>query len=224
MSSRQRGPEARRVDDVGARGCANDHAGGQHPACEDGPVSSSAVQVSLVPMRLGPHGADVPALAEFLSSHTFPFHIGRSYTRQEAEASAASDRWSNQETRSYWVVVDGEHVGIASLDDLQDDTPMFDLRLADAHRGRGLGVPVLKALTSEVFRLKPEARRFEGQTREDNLAMRAVFLRAGWVKEAMYREGWGEHTSVAYAILRRDWESGTTTPLVWDEPAAILPR
>ena len=64
--------------------------------------------------------------------------------------------------------------------------------------------------------------RFEGQTREDNIAMRKVMLRAGFVKEAHYREGWpvegaAPQASVAYAILRRDWGSGTTTSFVWED-------
>jgi RimJ/RimL family protein N-acetyltransferase len=68
----------------------------------------------------------------------------------------------------------------------------------------------------------PQATRFEGQTREDNIAMRRTFLRAGFVKEAHYRDGWPVEggpalASVAYAILRRDWEQGTTTPVDWDD-------
>ena len=56
----------------------------------------------------------------------------------------------------------------------------------------------------------------------DHLAMRRTFLRCGWLKEAHYREGWPVEggtpvASVAYAILRRDWESGTTTPFVWED-------
>lgn len=112
-----------------------------------------------------------------------------------------------------------------SRDDLTDPTPMLDLRLAEAHRGRGLCVAVLRAATEEAFRVKPDARRFEGQTRDDNLAMRATFLRADWVREAVYREGWEPgHASVGCSILRIDWESGTTTPVEWEEPEAIQPH
>ncbi|HAN85469.1 MAG TPA: N-acetyltransferase, partial [Micrococcus luteus] len=62
---------------------------------------------------------------------------------------------------------------------------------------------------------------FEGQTREDNSPMLRTFQRAGWVKEAHYRRGWpvegGEPVaSVAYAMLRQDWENGTTTPVPWE--------
>lgn len=68
----------------------------------------------------------------------------------------------------------------------------------------------------------PEANRFAGQTREDNIAMRKTLLRAGFLKEAHYREGWPADggalfASVAYAILRRDWESGDTTSFVWED-------
>lgn len=189
------------------------------------PEMPAVPEAALIPMELGPDGADVPAFADFLASNRFPFHLGVSYTREAAEASAASDRWMNEDARTYWIEVEGERVGILTLDELGDPTPMIDLRLAETHRGRGLGVPALRAATAEAFRLKPDALRFEGQTRDDNLAMRATFLRAGWVKEAHYREGWEPgHASVAYAILRADWEAGTTTPVPWDEPEAIRPR
>jgi len=69
---------------------------------------------------------------------------------------------------------------------------------------------------------KPEAVRFEGQTRADNIAMRKVFLKAGFLKEAHYRMSWPADdgtrvASVAYAILRQDWESGETTSFDWDD-------
>ena len=52
--------------------------------------------------------------------------------------------------------------------------------------------------------------------------MRKTFLRSGFLKEAHYREGWpvtgGQPlASVAYAILRRDWETGQTTNFVWED-------
>ena len=68
----------------------------------------------------------------------------------------------------------------------------------------------------------PDVTHFEGHTREDNLATRATFRRAGWVEEAFYRDGWSvdgatPKSSVAYAVLRCDWESGTITPILWDD-------
>lgn len=52
--------------------------------------------------------------------------------------------------------------------------------------------------------------------------LRLAEIRAGFVTEAYYREAWPADVgavsgSVAYAILRRDWQSGTTTPVDWDD-------
>lgn len=68
----------------------------------------------------------------------------------------------------------------------------------------------------------PDVNRFEGQTREDNTAMRKTFLRCGWLKEAHYREGWPVDggkpvASVAYSIIRHDWETGQTTTFMWED-------
>ena len=61
----------------------------------------------------------------------------------------------------------------------------------------------------------------EAQTRRDNLAIRAVLRRCGYVKEAHYRRAWPDqhgtvHDGIGYALLRQDWERGTTTPVDWD--------
>lgn len=88
------------------------------------------------------------------------------------------------------MVVEDRRAGLAVLEDLRDDTPLFDLRLAEDRRGQSLGAPVLRALTWETLRRYPHVRRFEGVTRWDNVAMRRTFRRAGWVKEAHYRSAW----------------------------------
>ncbi len=45
---------------------------------------------------------------------------------------------------------------------------------------------------------------------------------AGWLKEAHYREGWpvdggAPVASVAYSIIRRDWQTGQTTTFIWED-------
>lgn len=67
----------------------------------------------------------------------------------------------------------------------------------------------------------PRSPRRKAQTRIDNAAMRRVLERSGFVKEAHYRLGWpvegrAASDSIGYALLRGDWESGTTTPVPWD--------
>jgi len=180
--------------------------------------------VSLV--RLDPTGVDRADLVAFLTGEEFPFHVRRTITRAEAEAAVDAGAYRDDEHDTFWLQhEDLGRIGTVRLEDLADPVPLFDLRIAGRFRGRGLGVPALRATTAHVFRTMPGVTRFEGQTREDNVAMRRVFVRAGWVKEAHYREAWPVEgaapvASVAYGVLRRDWESGTSTPVPWDDDVA----
>lgn len=176
--------------------------------------------------RLDPTGADREALADFLEGNEWPFHVLVRRRRAQIEEGIDAGAWRDEDNDTYWVD-DGARgrIGLIRFEDLSDDAPLFDLRLADEHRGDGLGVAVLRAAADHVFTTMPRVDRFEGQTREDNIPMRRTFERAGWVKEAHYRRGWpvvgGEPmASVAYGLLRQDWASGTITSLVWDD----LPR
>ena len=171
-------------------------------------------------LKMVPEHAD--SIVDFLSSNSFPFHVRSSMSRANAAKAVSGGRYWNKQSQGYWIDSAGQRLGMAVLEDLEEDTPMFDLRLANAHRGKGLGVQVVQALCEKVFSDFPEINRFEGQTREDNIAMRKTFLRAGFIKEAHYRMGWptedGHYlASVAYAILRQDWESGTTTQFDWED-------
>ncbi|WP_432135500.1 hypothetical protein [Streptomyces sp. bgisy154] len=52
--------------------------------------------------------------------------------------------------------------------------------------------------------------------------MRRVFRACGYVEEAHYRQAWPTEDgtvcdAVGYAILRRDWRTGTTTLPDWDD-------
>ncbi|AZH82516.1 N-acetyltransferase [Plantibacter sp. PA-3-X8] len=166
--------------------------------------------------------SDDDAFVAFLSAHEFPFHVRRRPTAADARARLADGVIDGPAAAGFWVLADGETVGTVTLEDLEDDTALIDLRLASDARGRGIGSTALPAIVTEVFGRFPSVRKLEGQTREDNVAMRRAFRRAGWVKEAHYREGWpvdggSPLASVAYAILRSDWESGTVTPVPWDD-------
>jgi RimJ/RimL family protein N-acetyltransferase len=183
-------------------------------------VVSDEPRVTLVPVD---PRAEADDLRAFLTSNAFPFHVRPRPTAEAVDARIADGDFDGPEHAALWVEVAGSgRVGLAVLDDLEDPGAMFDLRLAESARGRGLGAHVLRALTDHVFRTYPHVTRFEGQTREDNRAMRRTLVRAGFVKEAHYRDGWpvagGEpRASVGYGILRRDHEAGTTTPVVWDD-------
>jgi len=173
--------------------------------------------------RLDPTGEDHAALVDFLTRNEFPFHVNHRPSREYVESAIARGAYRDEDNDSFWLehTVHGR-IGFLRLEDLSENSPLFDLRIDAPFRNRGLGAEVLRAVTSHVFTTLPEVHRFEGQTREDNAAMRTIFLRCGWVKEAHYRESWPVDggpalASVAYAVLRRDWETGRTTPLVWDD-------
>lgn len=162
-------------------------------------------------------------LVSFLTRNEFPFHVRPRWSRQQVEAAIEAGSFRDDDNDSHWIDhPERGRVGFVRLENLTEDAPLFDLRLDSAHRGAGLAAGILRAATDHVFRTMSEVTRFEGQTREDNIAMRRAFLRCGWVKEAHYRDGWPVEggrplASVGYGILRRDWESGRTTPVDWND-------
>ena len=165
---------------------------------------------------------DRAELVELLTTHEFPFHVTCRLARAVVEGWIDDGRFGDADHASYWIDTDVGRIGLVVLEDLTDNAPLFDLRLATEHRGKGFGADVLRALTTHVFTTMPAVNRFEGQTREDNVAMRKTFVRAGFVKEAHYREGWPVEdgpplASVAYGILRADWQTGRTTPVAWND-------
>jgi RimJ/RimL family protein N-acetyltransferase len=172
--------------------------------------------------RLDDRGTDRAELVDFLTAHEFPYHAVRRPTRADVEGWIDEGRFGGANDAAYWIASDRGRIGLVVLHDLTDDAPLFDLRLATEHRGKGYGAEVVAALATHVFTTMPGVNRFEGTTREDNVAMRKTFRRAGFVKEAHYREGWPVDgglplASVAYGILRRDWQTGETTPVNWDD-------
>ena len=164
---------------------------------------------------------DADELADYLAGREWPFHApGRD--REAIRAAAAGGTYSSETDRAYWITVPGETIGFLHVFELDDPTPMFDLRIAAEHRGRGHGTAAVRWLTGMVFDGFPDATRIEGNTRQDNIAMRRTFVAAGYQKEARYREAWPGrdgrvYDSVGYAMLRRDWRDGTITPVRWDD-------
>ncbi|GLZ80874.1 hypothetical protein Afil01_56810 [Actinorhabdospora filicis] len=158
--------------------------------------------------------ADADALAALLTGSSWPFH-GRPGVDAEA-ARGMTGGFHGDGVRAFWI---GGALGVIRLVDLGDPTAVVDLRIAAAHRGRGLGPAALRFATSYAFAGFPGLRRVEGVTRLDNTAMRAVFTRCGYVKEGHHRRAWPAagtwHDAITYAVLREDWASGTTTPVDW---------
>jgi RimJ/RimL family protein N-acetyltransferase len=172
-------------------------------------------------------GVEADALARFLSDHQWPFHVRARLGAAEAAEQVAGWGLDRPSCRAWWLERDGAVVGLLRVEDLDAAwDPSWDLRIAEGHRGAGLGTAAVRWLSGEVFRGWPGVRRIEAQTRRDNLAMRTVLARCGYVKEAHYRRAWpdqdgGVHDGIGYALLREDWELGTTTPVDWDDEPPV---
>lgn len=154
---------------------------------------------------------DHDALVGFLGGSEWPYHA---VPRLSAGDVAAMD-FVTDDVQSFWMVVDGDSAGLIRLLDLGDidlGSPLFDLRLASAYRGRGLGVEAVRWLTDHLFGNHGALHRIEAVTRLDNLAMQRVFDRCGYTREGRLREAWlsddGSRTdTLLYAILRSDWDT-----------------
>lgn len=160
-------------------------------------------------------------LADWLASDTWPFFLGCTPTKAEVLKRIEDGAFFGEGELNFWVLDQYDNkVGLIELYELDDLAPMFSLRFKSEYRGKKLGPPTLEWITSFVFENYPEIRRVEGQTREDNIPMRKVFNKAGYIKEAYYRmasptEDGGRVASIAYGILREDWIMKKVTPVQW---------
>ena len=154
---------------------------------------------------------DEAAVVDFLVASEWPFHgDSRLSPEDAARVSVAAD-----DVASFWIRQDGAAIGLVrlmDLTDLDDGSPLFDLRIAEGHRGRGLGVRAVRWLTDHLFTTYPQLHRIEATTRDDNAAMQAVFERCGYRLEGRFVEAWlnangTRSDALAYAILRRESES-----------------
>ncbi len=163
-------------------------------------------------------------LIHFMTTNSWPFHGNSDPARELIEKAIEEGGYESDEVKTFWVENDElDKVGIVKIHDLQDDIPLFDLRIADMSRGYGYGPKALRLVAEYVFGLHGKKIRLEGHTRQDNLAMRKTFERAGFVKEAHLRNAWfspkenSYYDAVTYGITREDFDAGTTTPVVWED-------
>ncbi|HET9770895.1 MAG TPA: GNAT family protein [Acidimicrobiia bacterium] len=166
---------------------------------------------------------DFPALVELLTTEAWTYRVKVHLT--EADVVEARDDYGGDGDITELIAVGDELAGFVRAFELGDQKadPQLDFRLRERFRGRGLGTAALHHITALVFEAYPETIRIEGQTRQDNVAMRRAFVRGGYVKEAVYRRAWPDGNGnyfdgIGYAVLRSDWESGTVTPVDWSGP------
>lgn len=182
------------------------------------------MQVELIPYQ----AQDIEHLVDFLIRHPWPFHSGRQSTREAILKSAEKGYYLSEHIQSFWIQAQGKKWGFIRLFDLEDPTPVFDIRLSADARGQGMGTQALMLLCEYVFAM-PGKTRFEGFTRNDNWAMRKVFLKCGFLKEAHHRESWPDEKtgkvfdSIGYGLLKTEWDARTQLPFEWDDEPPVAP-
>lgn len=152
---------------------------------------------------------DASAVIDFLVGSAWPFHGVARLTREHAAAIEVS----GDDVAAFWVRSGDDTVGLLrafDLADIDDGSPLLDIRIAEGHRGRGIGTASVRWLTSHLFDSYPGLRRIEATTRHDNHAMRAVFTACGYRLEGRLVEAWGSADGTRFdtlivAILRREW-------------------
>lgn len=175
-------------------------------------------------IRFSPIDPSDPNLATFLIADPWPFHGTVQHSPESVAKSVAEGAYTGPDNEPHWVWEGETRVGLVVLRELEDPTPVFDLRLASSARGRGIGSLVLDWLAERTFGHHGK-HRLEGHTRVDNLAMRKCFERKGWQQEAHYRQAWPDssgtwHDATAYALLASEWRGEGRVPV----PLAFPPR
>lgn len=161
------------------------------------------------------------ALSTWLARHEWPFHVNRRLTRERIAALLDEGQFDTPDSLLLWIWAGGERAGllhVPDLDDLPASAPRFDLRIAPTWRGRGVGTAATRKITEELFSAYDQLKRIEAVTRIDNVAMRTVLKRCGYVMEGYLRRTWPddkglEHDGALYSILRSDWREGVVTPV-----------
>ena len=159
------------------------------------PVMSESLP--LVFVEIDPE-LDSEVVAVFLSQHAWPFHARSSLTMDDARQVKLGP---SDQVRSFWVQENQSPAGIVRVFDLEDadeGSVLFDLRIAEECRGRGIGRATVAWLVEMLFAEYPSLRRIEATTRIDNHAMRRALESNQFVLEGRLRQTWRSEGGVRY--------------------------
>lgn len=170
---------------------------------------------------------DSDILIDILVNNLWEYHSGHGWKKEQVEEKIKLGYYNSNEVKTFLLVEEESVIGFIRIFDLgedlmDDETPLFDIRIKKDFRGKGLGKKSVDLAIEFVFNTYPNKNRFEATTRHDNLAMRRVLEKCGFVKEAHYRQSWPNKENVkvdtvGYGILRKDWESKSKTPVNWND-------
>jgi RimJ/RimL family protein N-acetyltransferase len=162
-------------------------------------------------------------LIQILTGSRWEFHSKPVSTAEGIEKNLATGYFFGETARTFLIKQNSSTAGYIRIFDLEDDgSPLFDIRIAEAHRGKGTGKEAVKWITDFVFSNYPSKNRLEATTRADNSAMRKVLEACGFQKESHYRQAWPDehgklYDCVGYSILQSEWKTGTFRPVIFND-------
>ncbi len=158
-------------------------------------------------------------LIRFITADSYPYNAHPRPTPEQVAAWIDTGLFSG----TLWIVRDdGTRVGVLQYQDASPIHAEIHIRLHAPYRGQGIGTQAIEWMTDHLFRTFPHKHRLEGWTRSDNGAMRRVFRKCGYAKEAHLRRDFptGEGIfadKVGYGILREEWERGAHIAVAWHD-------
>ena len=168
--------------------------------------------------------SDANIMHQFLNSENWPYHSNSNLSPDKIKERIDNGFYWSDDTKTFWIISESQHIGFCRLFDLgnptSDETPLFDLRIAESFRNKGIGTLAVKWLTRYIFTEYLSKFRIEAITRYDNLPMIKTLIKCGYVKEAHYRKSWKVDGAdrvdcVGFALLKEDWKSGKSTAVQW---------
>lgn len=89
-----------------------------------------------------------------MTANAFPFHMNPSPTREDLESRREDGDFDGPENAVLAARAEGELIGFV-VEDLESIGPLFDIRLANGARGKGLGTETVRGLVRHLFRECP---------------------------------------------------------------------
>jgi len=177
----------------------------------------------MMEIRIEEFKNEIENLIEFMTSDTWEFHATPNSNPDRIREAYEKNYYTREGCKTFWIFLNNDkRVGMLRVHDLDDGAPLFDIRISSVYKGMGLGTRTVNWLINYIFNNYADIGRIEGNTRQDNYAMRCVFHKCGFVKESHYRKAWecknGDvYDAIGYGITKEDWESGKITPVKWND-------
>lgn len=156
---------------------------------------------------------DAPWLVDVNESGQGRFARQWDWETEKLAAELDEGVWATDEQWGWAIMSAGSPAGFAIMRTSPDGVAELEVRIAAAHRGKGIGREVLRQVADHHFADNPRVARLVGRAHEHNIPMQRAFNAAGFRMEARYRESFPQADGTlasewGYALTRADWAAG----------------